>query len=67
MKASGYGDRSPDFPAPRNIVLVEVDPETGQLATPGCPITRFEVFVEGTEPQEECQLHGHSDDGWWIF
>jgi penicillin-binding protein 1B len=67
MKGSGYGDRSPDFPAPRNIVLVEVDPENGELATPGCPITRFEVFVEGTEPQRECSLHGHTDDGWWIF
>ncbi len=66
MKRSGYGDRSPEFPAPRNIVLVEVDPETGELAGPGCPITRFEVFVEGTEPQSECHLHGDSD-GWWIF
>ncbi|HUP01807.1 MAG TPA: PBP1A family penicillin-binding protein [Gemmatimonadota bacterium] len=68
MKRSGYGDRSPEFPAPRNIVLVEVDPETGELAAPGCPVTRYEVFVAGTEPMVECRLHGPvADDGWWIF
>ncbi|HEY7470780.1 MAG TPA: PBP1A family penicillin-binding protein [Gemmatimonadota bacterium] len=68
MKRSGYGDRSPEFPAPRNVVLVEIDPETGLLATPGCPVTRYEAFVSGTEPTEECYEHGGgADDGWWIF
>lgn len=67
MKRSGIGDRSPAFPAPRNIVIVEVDAETGELATPGCQETRYEVFVEGTEPQYRCHLHGDQDDGWWIF
>jgi len=65
MKRSGYGDRSPEFPAPRNIVLVEIDPTTGLLASPGCPATRYEAFVSGTEPTEECYEHG--DEGWWIF
>lgn len=66
---STYGDRSPEFPAPRNVVLVEIDSETGELAGPGCPVTRYEIFVEGTEPQFECHLHNASgaDDGWWIF
>ncbi len=68
MKRSGYGDRSPEFPAPRNIVLVEIDPATGLLATPGCPATRYEAFVSGTEPTESCYEHGGAaDDGWWIF
>jgi membrane carboxypeptidase/penicillin-binding protein len=68
MKRSGYGDRSPEFPAPRNIVLVEIDPATGLLATPGCPVTRYEAFVSGTEPTESCYEHGGAvDDGWWIF
>jgi penicillin-binding protein 1B len=67
MKRSGNGNRSPAFPAPRNIVIVEVDAETGELATPGCQETRYEVFVEGTEPQYRCHLHGDQDDGWWIF
>jgi penicillin-binding protein 1B len=68
MKRSSYGDRSPAFPAPRNIVLVEIDAATGLLATPGCPVTRYEAFVSGAEPTAECYQHGGgSDDGWWIF
>ncbi|CAN5140958.1 penicillin-binding protein 1B [soil metagenome] len=68
MKRSGHASGGSEFPAPRNIVLVEVDPETGELATPGCPVTSYEVFVEGTEPEVECRLHGvDMDDGWWIF
>jgi penicillin-binding protein 1B len=68
MKRSGYGDRSPEFPAPRNVVLVEIDPETGLLAAPGCPTTRYEAFISGTEPTEECYEHGAGgEDGWWIF
>lgn len=66
MKSSGYAGRESRFPAPRNVVLVEVDPETGELATPGCPVTRWQAFIEGAEPQEECHLHGE-DGGWWIF
>lgn len=68
MKRSGYANRSAGFPAPRNIVLVEIDPATGGLAGPGCPAVRYEVFVRGSEPTEMCQLHnGYEDDGWWIF
>jgi penicillin-binding protein 1B len=68
MKKSGYGDRSPDFPAPRNVLLVEIDPTTGLLAAPGCPATRYEAFVSGTEPTDTCYEHGGGvDDGWWIF
>ncbi len=69
IQRSGYGNRSPGFPAPRNVVLVEIDPASGELASPGCPSTRYEVFVEGTEPQFACHLHGGGgeDDGWWIF
>jgi hypothetical protein len=35
-----------------------IDPETLQLATPSCPVTREEVFVRGTEPTEFCVRHG---------
>ena len=35
-----------------------IDPETLQLATPACPVTREEVFVRGTEPTEFCARHG---------
>jgi penicillin-binding protein 1B len=46
------------FDAPDGIVSVEVDAVTGKLATSGCPSTRSEVFVAGTQPVEYCRLHG---------
>jgi penicillin-binding protein 1B len=49
-----------DFQAPDGIVTVEVDPETGQLATPSCPSPVAEVFLSGTQPVESCHLHGGS-------
>lgn len=45
------------FYAPAGIVSVEVDPLSGQLASSGCPNTRGEVFVAGSQPQEMCHLH----------
>jgi penicillin-binding protein 1B len=47
-----------EFRAPDGIVTVEIDPGTGQLATPACPKTQAEVFLSGTQPVESCQLHG---------
>jgi membrane carboxypeptidase/penicillin-binding protein len=46
------------FLPPSGIVTVDIDPETLQLATPGCPQTRREVFIEGTQPTQYCQKHG---------
>ncbi|MCS7025123.1 MAG: PBP1A family penicillin-binding protein [Bryobacteraceae bacterium] len=46
------------FDAPDGIVSVEIDPVSGQLAGPGCPNTRSEVFIHGTQPQQLCRLHG---------
>ncbi len=48
------------FSAPDGIVTVEVDPLSGQLATPACPNTRGEVFIAGSQPQESCRLHRSS-------
>ncbi|MFN2383163.1 MAG: PBP1A family penicillin-binding protein [Gemmatimonadota bacterium] len=70
MRRSGYGNRSPEFPVPKNIVLAEIDPTTGLLAGPDCPARRFEVFVLGAEPQELCGGHAlpeEEEEGWWIF
>ncbi|MCS7315610.1 MAG: PBP1A family penicillin-binding protein [Bryobacterales bacterium] len=47
-----------DFQPPDGVISVEVDPLTGQLASPGCPARRLEVFVSGTEPTTLCRLHG---------
>lgn len=49
-----------DFPAPEGIMSVTIDPETLQLATPNCPVTRQEVYITGTAPTEFCERHGGS-------
>ena len=46
------------FDAPDGIVTVEIDAETGQLATPQCPKMRSQAFIAGTQPVETCHLHG---------
>lgn len=46
-----------DFPAPAGVVTVSIDPETLQLATPNCPVTRDEVFIDGTQPTIYCEKH----------
>ncbi len=52
-----YRDVQP-FDMPEGVTRVTIDPETMQLATPACPITREEVYIHGTEPTEFCALHG---------
>jgi penicillin-binding protein 1B len=46
------------FAAPSGVVTVQIDAETGELATPNCPKVRSEVFVDGTQPVVACHLHG---------
>jgi penicillin-binding protein 1B len=46
-----------DFSPPEGVTELQIDPETMQLATPMCPVTRTEVFINGTEP-EYCEKHG---------
>jgi penicillin-binding protein 1B len=53
----GYKDTR-GFAPPDGVVSVMIDPETLQLATPSCPVTRQEFFVRGTEPTEFCVRHG---------
>jgi penicillin-binding protein 1B len=49
-----------EFERPEGVVSVTIDPESQQLATPACPVTRQEVFISGTEPTEACTLHKES-------
>ena len=66
MRRAGFpgGDRS--FPEPEGVVHRVIDPLSGGLATDACPTTVDEVFLEGTEPEEECPLHaGHK--GLWRW
>ena len=46
-----------DFTAPEGVVRVDVDPASGELATPSCPETSNEPFIAGTEPVRVCHLH----------
>ena len=58
MRRAGFPGGDLSFPEPEGVVHRTIDPETGGLAVGTCPTTLDEVFVEGTEPEEECPLHG---------
>jgi penicillin-binding protein 1B len=45
------------FQAAAGIKAAEVCAESGQLASPFCPNVRSEVFIDGTEPTVQCELH----------
>ena len=51
------GHPSVSFEPPEGVAFVEIDPDTGQLATPACPRVINESFLEGTEPTATCELH----------
>jgi penicillin-binding protein 1B len=57
MKAALAGHRDTPFQAPEGITFIDIDPDTGKLAAPGCPRTFREAFLAGTEPTELCDLH----------
>jgi penicillin-binding protein 1B len=52
-----------EFIEPEGMVQAKVDPATGQLATWRCPEKIEEIFIEGTEPRDRCETHGHRR--WW--
>jgi penicillin-binding protein 1B len=51
------GRRDVPFTAPRGIAFVEIDPQSGTVAVPGCPTSLREAFADGTQPLSECPLH----------
>jgi len=57
MKMALAGHSNLQFEAPEGISFVEIDRDTGKLATPACPRTMTESFITGTEPAEMCPLH----------
>ncbi len=58
MKGALAGVKTRSFAVPsENVVFLDVDVETGQLAGPRCPRVIPEAFIPGTEPQEYCTLH----------
>ncbi len=46
------------FRRPAGIVSREVCHDTGYLATPGCPATRWEIFKAELVPTQSCPWHG---------
>jgi penicillin-binding protein 1B len=57
LKLREYRDARP-FDPPDGVVTVEIDPLSGLLATPSCPMVRQEVYIAGTQPVAACPLHG---------
>jgi penicillin-binding protein 1B len=49
-----------EFRRPAGVITREIDPETGMLATAGCPTTVTENFIEGTQPTIMCPLHAYN-------
>ncbi|MCL7959656.1 MAG: PBP1A family penicillin-binding protein [marine benthic group bacterium] len=60
-----YGDEGPwantGFDPPAGLEVVDVNPETGLRAGPGCP-GRPEIFVRGTAPRRSCSPYGYYSD-----
>lgn len=56
MKALA-GHPNVGFSAPAGVSFVEVDRDTGKIATPACPRVTLEAFLSGTEPLASCELH----------
>ncbi len=46
-----------DFVPPSNLVRVEICPKSGKLVGDWCPAIVSEIYVKGTEPREECDVH----------
>jgi penicillin-binding protein 1B len=57
-----YRDAKP-FQAPDGIVTIDIDPQSGMPATPGCLNRSREVYIAGTQPVGSCPLHGGGRQG----
>jgi penicillin-binding protein 1B len=58
MKEALAGVKTKPFAVPaENVIFVDIDKDTGLLASPGCPRVISEAFIVGTEPQERCVQH----------
>ncbi len=67
MKQATAGMPVSDFLPPPGIRIVDIDPLSGQLATPNCPNVVHEAFQEGDEPRGTCPLHPVATFQNWKF
>jgi len=58
MRAALASRADADFVKPENVFSVSIDPETGYLSVPECRSRRDEYYIRGSEPKEECPVHG---------
>jgi penicillin-binding protein 1B len=49
---------SPPFAVPDGVTMATIDPQSGGLATSGCPRVATVPFLNGTAPTQICPLHG---------
>lgn len=59
MKAATASRPPLDFAPPPGIVVEKVDPLTGYLASPNCPITIEGAFPTDLAPTQICSFHAH--------
>lgn len=55
---NAFGASNQEFPVPDNIVFKKICTKSGKLATQHCPTSVDAPFIEGTEPTQECTIHG---------
>lgn len=57
MEAAHEGIEPQTFTIPQGVISIKIDPSTGQIATPYCPVNRSMYFKKGTEPTSHCMTH----------
>ncbi|NLB51958.1 MAG: PBP1A family penicillin-binding protein [Syntrophomonadaceae bacterium] len=65
MRQATAGMSYQDFIRPANVVLINIDLDTGLIAAEGCERTSLMAFKKGTEPEELCYKHSSVWD--WLF
>jgi penicillin-binding protein 1B len=55
------GDEPPGTPRLSGSVTLDVDPATGLIAAPTCPVIRTRTFALGTEPRRYCGPQYHQN------
>lgn len=61
MRQALAGKPAVPFAMPDTVLSLSIDPATGQLATPDCPVRQQELFGVGTEPAQYCSRHGGTE------
>jgi penicillin-binding protein 1B len=53
-----------EFERPASVTFVDIDPETGLVASPSCPLRERVALAPAFVPDHECSLHG---DPWGLM